>query len=356
MSRSQKKSFVASTGLHLSLLLVVLLVSSAFQSSKQKSLETPPIDFVPVLTTDDDRSGGGTRNAPPSPVTPEIKPPAPAAAPAAAPVPAPVQPTPPPVPAPPKVVPPTPKVLETPIEPKVVEPKVVHYKVPKPEPEPVTEAVRPARAKPVADSLEPPPRPAAKKPKIDLSEIVTRANPAEEEKRQRKVAERLRQQQREQREQEEQEAADRETERQIRNAAEARRAKALGLLADAQQLTHGLPSSHTAVTLEGPGDGGVPYGNFLSGVQRVYERDWRPRVPRGVTEMEVSAMASVTIGRDGTVLEAKLSRSSGNHEVDESVVATLQNVRQAVPLPERAKESQRTITIEFNVKPKHSIG
>ena len=131
---------------------------------------------------------------------------------------------------------------------------------------------------------------------------------------------------------------------------------ALDLLSNAKHIGEGVPSSGTAVHLEGPGGGGVPYANFLLGVQSVYQRDWQPRIPRGVTDSELSALATVTIGRDGTVLEANLTQSSGNREVDESIKASLDHVRLAVPLPAKEKEDHRTITIEFNVKPKRLVG
>ena len=61
---------------------------------------------------------------------------------------------------------------------------------------------------------------------------------------------------------------------------------------------------------------------------------------------------TVTIARDGTVISARIVDRSGSPVVDQSVQATLDRVRYAAPLPDDAKEDQRTITIYFDVKAK----
>lgn len=106
--------------------------------------------------------------------------------------------------------------------------------------------------------------------------------------------------------------------------------------------------------LQGPGGGGVPYANFLDALRKRYSDAWL--VPDGVTDDEATATASVTIARDGTVLSSRLTQSSGNALADQSVEMTLRRVTFAVPLPEGAKESQRTVTIKFNVKAKRGLG
>jgi TonB family protein len=124
--------------------------------------------------------------------------------------------------------------------------------------------------------------------------------------------------------------------------------------AAAQRLQQGLSSATTTVELRGPGGGGVPYANFLDAVKKIYSDAWI--VPDGVTDEEATATASVTIARDGTVVEARLVRSSGNALVDASVEAALRRVTYAVPLPDNAREHQRTVTIRFNVKSKRALG
>jgi TonB family protein len=113
-------------------------------------------------------------------------------------------------------------------------------------------------------------------------------------------------------------------------------------------------SGGTTIELKGPGGGGVPYANFLQAVKTVYTRAWI--VPDGVTDDDGTVAASVTIAKDGTVVSAHITRRSGNSGVDQSVQATLDRVRFAAPLPDDAAESQRTVTINFNVKAKRSLG
>ena len=76
----------------------------------------------------------------------------------------------------------------------------------------------------------------------------------------------------------------------------------------------------------------------------------------GVTDDEATATASVTIARDGTVLNSKLIQRSGNALADQSVEMVLRRVTFAAPLPDGAKESQRTVTIKFSVKAKRGTG
>lgn len=124
--------------------------------------------------------------------------------------------------------------------------------------------------------------------------------------------------------------------------------------AAAQRLQQSLSSGTTTVELRGPGGRGVPYANFLDAVKKVYSDAWI--VPDGVTDDEATATASVTIARDGSVVSARLIRSSGNPLVDASVEAVLRRVTYVVPLPETAREDQRTVTIRFNVKSKRALG
>lgn len=124
--------------------------------------------------------------------------------------------------------------------------------------------------------------------------------------------------------------------------------------AAAQRLQQSLSSGTTTVELRGPGGGGVPYANFLDAVKKVYSDAWI--VPDGVTDEEATATASVTIARDGSVVSARLIRSSGNPLVDASVEAVLRRVTYVVPLPDTAREDQRTVTIRFNVKSKRALG
>ncbi|MCW5552441.1 MAG: TonB C-terminal domain-containing protein [Verrucomicrobiae bacterium] len=268
MNRLQKKCLVAASGFHL-LLVVILVVGPAFLSPKDPVDDLPLLEFIPVITTDEQVSGGGS--------------------PKAAPPPAQVQPRH-PQPAPPRPQPQPPK--------------------PEPVPEP-----------PKVTTREPAPAPKKSPPKISLTPVTrptdTKATPKQPPPT------------REDAQHKEQ------------------------LTASLNTLRRNLSSS-TEIELPGPGGGGIPYANFLQAVKTIYSDAWI--VPDGVTDDEATATASVTIARDGTVVEARLIKSSGNALADRSVQATLDRVRVAVPLPAGAKENQRTVTIKFNVKAKRLLG
>jgi TonB family protein len=89
-------------------------------------------------------------------------------------------------------------------------------------------------------------------------------------------------------------------------------------------------------------------------VKKVYTDAWV--VPDGVTDDSATVTASVTIARSGEVLSTSIVKSSGNSLVDHSVKATLDRVPTVPPLPDGAKEEQRTVTINFNVKAKLGQG
>ena len=356
MNRSQKKSVVVSTGLHLSLFGLVIFVGSAFHSIKPPAPEPPPIDFIALKTTDTDHFGGGSPKPAGNPAPPTV-------APAPAPTPAPpvVTPTP-PKPIPHVATPPPPKPKPEHIE-AVKEPVKAPIKetikdVAKNHAEDPAEPIKPKPTKPSADSIEPASKPTRRKPSIDPQLTTRESAPDVEAQKRRADAERKRREwEQEQREQQrEEQRQEQEAARQAQIAAQQRQERISRLAGDVKHIGEGLPTSGTAVHLEGPGGEGVPYANFLSAVQYIYQRDWHQRIQRGISESEVSAWATVTIARDGTVLEAKITRPSGNRDVDESVNATLNAVRVAAPLPEKAKENQRSVTIEFNVKPKRSLG
>ncbi len=215
-------------------------------------------------------------------------------------------------------------------------------------------AAPPAPAPPVAQT---PPPPAQKvrepdPPKETVKEEESSLEPASEHKRKPQINPRLVSRKRDTRP--ETKARADEQAREARELADARRRAAERLSQAADHIGNDLSGTTTIKLDHGPGGGGVPYANFLQAVKSIYERAWV--VPDGVTEDEATAVATVTIARDSTVVSARIIRSSGSPAVDRSVQVTLDRVRYAAPLPDDAKEDQRTVTINFNVKAKRSLG
>ena len=136
MNRLQKKCVIATAGIHL-LLLLILVFGSAFFSPRPKPDDTQLLDVIPANLIDAALSSG-VRNAQPPPPTPVVTPP----------VPTPPPPT-------PVVTPPAPPKVETP------EPIKQIVKEPTPEPKP------------------------AEKPKIQISTqlVITRTAPKNSDRR-----------------------------------------------------------------------------------------------------------------------------------------------------------------------------
>jgi TonB family protein len=199
---------------------------------------------------------------------------------------------------------------------------------PAPRPQPQTPVRQPEPPKPVQRDPEVvPPKPTRKLPDVSLKR-VTRSNETVSKKKTPPKQ-------------------DTQPNNQLTQVAKAAQAAAKSIRQNVSDSPVEMPELH------GPGGGGVPYANFLDGIRKRYSDAWL--VPDGVTDDEATATASVTIARDGTVLSSRLIQSSGNALADQSVEMTLRRVTFAVPLPEGAKESQRTVTIKFNVKAKRGL-
>lgn len=119
----------------------------------------------------------------------------------------------------------------------------------------------------------------------------------------------------------------------------------------AEILKQGLSSS---TTVEVPGPGGEAYASYSQAVISKYQHAWIK--PEDVRQEVTIVQATVTIARDGTVLSARVTKSSGNGSVDKSVQRTLERVKFVAPFPEAAKEPQRNFDLEFNLKSKQSLG
>lgn len=120
---------------------------------------------------------------------------------------------------------------------------------------------------------------------------------------------------------------------------------AASLRSAAQSLKKGLSPS-TAVEISGTG--GEAYANYDQIVKSIYTRDWI--IPDDVTDNEATAKVTVVIERNGTVVSARITQSSGNAAADRSIQATLDRVRLIRPFPETTKDKERTFKLSFNVK------
>lgn len=134
-------------------------------------------------------------------------------------------------------------------------------------------------------------------------------------------------------------------------ATEARRRVEQALAGAINQISD-IAASSTEVSIPGPG--GQAYANYAQVVKSVYAHAWI--VPADVNDDQATTTVSVTIGRDGRVLDARITRPSGNTAVDASVRRTLERVTFVAPFPAGATEEKRTFTIKFNLKAKRQLG
>ena len=293
MNRMQQKCFVASTGFHL-LLVLILLVGPAFLSSKSKSDNLPILDVISGKTIDDLFSGGGNPLAKPPPPDPLPKP-APQIA----------QPTPPPE------------------RPKVREPE--------PPQKPVEEV---KSTKPDPYAVEPAKDHKRKLPEVTLKEVIRKPDTGKNVKKPT--------------------ATEPSTDTEERRLADARKRAANLIGQTARNWRKDMAPSTEIDTNYGSGGGGEAYANYGQVVKSIYEHEWIP--PDDTTIDDAVTKATVTIASDGTVLSARIVKPSRDSSVDRSVQQTLDHVTFIEKFPPGAKEKQRTYIINFNLKAKRLSG
>ena len=300
MTRLQKKCYFAAAGFHL-LLLVILLVGPAFLTSRAAPDDLPVLEFIPLKATDlpFSNAGGSPTAALPKPT--------------------------PPTPEPPPAEPPKPEPEKTILQ-KILEPTP-----PEPTEKPEVQSLE---KRGVIKPQDPALTPTKEKNKIEVSnKIVKRSAPtAKTHKPDGDTSE-----------------AEARAERTAAATANKQRADAIRRLAN--NVRTGLSSS-TSVTMPGPG--GEAYANYAQIVKSKYTQEWI--APDDMADDSATAKVSVTIARDGTVVEAHVTRESGSAATDRSVREVLNRVKYILPFPDGAKDDQRTFIINFNLKAKKLLG
>lgn len=298
MSRLQKKCFIAASGFHL-LLILILMVGPAFLTAHSKKPEEKDfkiLDVIPGKLIDEAFSGGGTPNATPPPPAP--------------PAPAPV---------------PKQTILEklfTPDPPKPEKPE-------KPAPE------KPAPEKPEVDPLAlnkvVKPAPAKSTPKVNLVKVTRTAKNTSTSGKPVKNS-------------------DPEAEARAQQlAANRARAAAIG------KLLSSLNSSlSSGVDVDIPGPGGAAYANYADALASAYYHAWI--LPDEASDDNASVKVKVTLTRDGSIVSARVVRPSGNAPLDRSVERVLNRIQSFQPFPEGSKDSTRTFNFEFQPKFRKLIG
>ncbi len=275
------------------LLAIVLLFCSGFISSKPKLDETQLLDVIPENVVEAALNSGVPNPPKPPPLTLITKPPEP-------PQPDPKPPTPPVKPA-------------DPVEP-VTPPDQTHGD----EPVPMRPTPKPPKHTIEIDLKHPMVRNA---PKVNTPKTTVVDTTAADEAREKK---------------------------RLEKALAARAARVASLT---EKLENSLS---TSTKVEMPGEASVSFASYASVVKSIYEAKWR--APDDAASDDANTKVSVTIARDGRVIESHIVNPSGDARVDASVRRTLSNVDFIREFPDGAKESQKIFIINFNLKSKRMNG
>jgi protein TonB len=128
-------------------------------------------------------------------------------------------------------------------------------------------------------------------------------------------------------------------------------AKAFGTATDGLK---GKFSPQLQVDMPPGGGGGEASVNYRDLVAKIYTDKWIP--PASLEDDTATVTTSVTIARDGFVTSHRVTKSSGNIQLDKSIEATLDNVKFIAPFPAGSRDAERTFNIKFNLQAKRGLG
>lgn len=293
MNRLQKKCLIATAGTHL--LLIVALLCSGFITSKPKTDNVPLLDVIPENVVEA-AINSGVRN----PVKP-----------------------------PPEAIKPPESQIEKPPMPEPPKPEPKPEPAPEKTPEPELPKPDKSNEPDVKVVVKPQPKPKPHTPVVDLTvKIKNPTKPTVKDTRAEDEAREAREQQR------------------VRDAR-------LRAIRSATSSISKNFSSATDVSMP-EGEGTVSFASYASVVKSIYEAKWQ--APDDAANDQAVTKVSVTIARDGRVVESHVVSPSGDSKVDASVRRTLNNVKFIREFPEGAKESEKTFIINFNLQAKRSFG
>ena len=327
MIPSNTRYLLTSVGIHAAA-VGVLLFAPALSSHTVQDAPSPVLEIIPdnLRLTDGNTIGGGNPDA--QPPKSSAQPPAP---------PAPTAPPPPetPQPEPPKTQPKTP-----PPEPaKAVEPTKEPTKMEPPKKSLATEIQRSA---PNAQDVDPnlsTKKLKLSKPDFQLAEAPKKRSKKEAEaERNNSAAAVAAQDAREAREHQARVTAAREA---WNKAQQARSDAVRGV---ASNLGKNLSGS---TSFEMPGPGGAAYAPYGSYLMAFYKLRWKKPTTLNVDHGEVEV--EITVQRNGRVSAFRLVKPSGIRALDDSVREVLDGNRDLRPLPDGTTDSERRITIRFDL-------
>ncbi len=331
MISPNSKYLLTSVGVHAAA-VGLLLFAPVLSSRTVQDTPSPILEIIPdnLRLTDGNTIGGGNPNAQPPKGGPQPS------APPQPPVQEPPPPTPPPKVPPIKPPPPEPtKVEEAPPEPTKTEETPPKKNL-------ATEIQRSAPNAPKAQDVDP--TLSTKKQKASKTDFQLAEAPKKRSKKdieaERKATEAAAdaQEAREAREHQARVAAARDA----WNRAQQARADAVRGVAS--NLGKNLSGS---TSFEMPGPGGAAYAPYGSYLMAFYKLRWKKPTTLNVDHGEVEA--EITVQRNGRVSAFKLINPSGIRALDDSVREVLERNRDLRPLPDGTTDTERRITIRFDL-------
>ena len=331
MISPNSKYLLTSVGVHAAA-VGLLLFAPVLSSRTVQDTPSPILEIIPdnLRLTDGNTIGGGNPNAQPPKGGPQPS------APPQPPVQEPPPPTPPPKVPPIKTPPPEPtKVEEAPPEPTKTEETPPKKNL-------ATEIQRSTPNAPKAQDVDP--TLSTKKQKASKTDFQLAEAPKKRSKKdieaERKATEAAAdaQEAREAREHQARVAAARDA----WNRAQQARADAVRGVAS--NLGKNLSGS---TSFEMPGPGGAAYAPYGSYLMAFYKLRWKKPTTLNVDHGEVEA--EITVQRNGRVSAFKLINPSGIRALDDSVREVLERNRDLRPLPDGTTDTERRITIRFDL-------
>jgi TonB family protein len=128
------------------------------------------------------------------------------------------------------------------------------------------------------------------------------------------------------------------------------------LRADLLKAAHDLQnklSPPTAVVV--PGDGGVAAANYAQAVKSIYYQAWNEQaamLPDDAVNDDANTIVSVTIGSDGTVINARIITPPSDARVAAAVQRMLEHVKFIAPFPPGMTDPEWSRNLKFNLKTK----
>ena len=324
MIPSNTRYLLTSVGIHAAA-VGVLLFAPALSSHTVQDAPSPVLEIIPdnLRLTDGNTLGGGNPDAQPPKSSPQ-----------------PSAPTAPPPPEPPQPEPPKTQPQPPPPEPaKAVEPTKEPTKMEPPKKSLATEIQRSA---PNAQDVDP--NLSTKKLKSSKTDFQLAEAPKKRSKKEAEVernnaaAVAAAQDAREAREHQARVTAAREA------WSKAQQARADAVRGVASNLGKNLSGS---TSFEMPGPGGAAYAPYGSYLMAFYKLRWKKPTTLNVDHGEVEV--EITVQRNGRVSAFRLVKPSGMRALDDSVREVLDGNRDLRPLPDGTTDSERRITIRFDL-------